>query len=224
MSKIKSVYGHQRGTRLEREYLRADALLRRHGVRHTILVMGSTRASARDPYHAVAREFGRLVARDGRAALMTGGGPGIMAAANRGAFEAGGPSIGLNIRLPRPQRPNRYLTLGLQLPLLRPAQAALPAPRPRPGGVPWRFRHLRRAVRDPDARADAARSGRCRWCWWAGPTGGARSTSTSSPPRARSAGATCACSATPRRPRRSGASSPARCLAAHQQHGYRAKS
>jgi uncharacterized protein (TIGR00730 family) len=82
-------------------------------VRRTILVMGSTRASPRHPYYAVAREFGRLVARDGRAALMTGGGPGIMEAANRGAFEAGGVSIGLNIKLPHEQRPNRYLTPGL---------------------------------------------------------------------------------------------------------------
>ena len=102
-----------RAERLAREYLKAESRLRAHGVRHTILVMGSTRSGPRDPYCAVAREFGRLVARDGRAALTTGGGPGIMAAANRGAFEAGGPSLGLNIRLPRPQRPNRYLTLSL---------------------------------------------------------------------------------------------------------------
>lgn len=77
--------------------------------------MGSTRASRRHPYYAVAREFGALVAADGRAALMTGGGPGIMEAANRGAFEAGGLSIGLNIELPLPQAPNRYLTPGLSL-------------------------------------------------------------------------------------------------------------
>lgn len=102
-----------RGTRLKREYLRAETQLRRHGVRRTILVMGSTRVSRRHPYYAVARDFGRLVARDGRAALMTGGGPGIMEAANRGALEAGGVSIGLNIRLPREQVANRYITPGL---------------------------------------------------------------------------------------------------------------
>ena len=102
-----------RAERLRAEYLGAEARLRRHGVRRTILVMGSTRASRRHPCYAVAREFGRLVARDGRAALMTGGGPGIMEAANRGAFEAGGISIGLNIRLPREQVANRYLTAGL---------------------------------------------------------------------------------------------------------------
>ena len=110
MSKIKPDYEDLRAGRLALEYLKAESLLRAYGVRHTILVMGSTRASRRDPYYAMAREFGRIVARDGRATLMTGGGPGIMEAANRGAFEAGGLSIGLNIRLPRRQRPNRYLT------------------------------------------------------------------------------------------------------------------
>jgi uncharacterized protein (TIGR00730 family) len=102
-----------RSARLRTEYLAAEARLRQHGVRRTILVMGSTRASTRHRYYAVARAFGALVAADGRAALMTGGGPGIMEAANRGAFEAGGISIGLNIRLPREQVPNRYLTPGL---------------------------------------------------------------------------------------------------------------
>jgi len=99
--------------RLRAEYLEAELRLRAHGVRSTVLVMGSTRASRRHPYYAVAREFGRIVARDGRHALMTGGGPGIMEAANRGAFEAGGLSIGLNIRLPREQVANRYTTPGL---------------------------------------------------------------------------------------------------------------
>ena len=99
--------------RLRAEYLKAELRLRKHGVHSTILVMGSTRASRRHPYYAVAREFGRIVGRDGRAALMTGGGPGIMEAANRGAFEAGGLSIGLNIQLPREQVANRYITPGL---------------------------------------------------------------------------------------------------------------
>jgi len=110
LSKIKPGHDDPRAARLAREYLKAEAALRAHGVRHTILVMGSTRASRRDRYYPVAREFGAIVARDGRAALMTGGGPGIMEAANRGAAEAGGLSIGLNIQLPQPQRPNRYLT------------------------------------------------------------------------------------------------------------------
>ena len=102
-----------RGARLKNEYFKAERKLRRQGVRRTILVMGSTRASRRHPHYAVARDFGGLVAADGRAALMTGGGPGIMEAANRGAFEAGGISIGLNIQLPLRQLPNRYLTPGL---------------------------------------------------------------------------------------------------------------
>ena len=109
-----------RGIRLELEYLKAERLLEAHGVRHTILVLGSTRIGSRPAtkagYYGAAREFGRLVARAGKrrgGALMTGGGPGLMAAANRGALEAGGVSIGLNIALPRPQRANRYLTPGL---------------------------------------------------------------------------------------------------------------
>jgi uncharacterized protein (TIGR00730 family) len=112
---VLSRHSDQRGERLRSEYARAESVLRRRRVHATILVMGSTRASRRHPYYAVAREFGALVGGDRRAALMTGGGPGIMEAANRGALEAGGLSIGLNIELPQPQAPNRYLTPGLSL-------------------------------------------------------------------------------------------------------------
>jgi uncharacterized protein (TIGR00730 family) len=102
-----------RGERLRAEYLRAELGLRAHGVRGTVLVMGSTRATRKHPFYAVARELGRIVGADGRFAMMTGGGPGTMEAANRGAFEAGGLSIGLNIRLRREQVANRFLTPGL---------------------------------------------------------------------------------------------------------------
>ena len=112
-----------RGIRLDLEYLKAERRLAAHDVRHVILVLGSTRIGSRPArdaggYYAVARQLGRRVARAGKrtgGALMTGGGPGLMEAANRGALEAGGVSIGLNISLPRAQRPNRYLTPGLCL-------------------------------------------------------------------------------------------------------------
>ncbi len=67
-------------------------------------------------YYRIARDLGALVAAEGggKVAIVTGGGPGIMEGANRGAFEAGGPSAGFNITLPREQNPNPYATKGLE--------------------------------------------------------------------------------------------------------------
>lgn len=141
-----------RAVRLQIDYLKAEMLLEKQGIEHTIVVFGSTRirepASARrrvdelrealkkrpedeglraclavaehllakSHYYEEARELGRLVGsagkgpHDGRMMLITGGGPGMMEAANRGACDVGARSIGLNITLPHEQYPNPYIT------------------------------------------------------------------------------------------------------------------
>lgn len=73
-----------------------------------ITVFGSARFKENDSYYSAAREFGKRIAGLGFSTI-TGGGPGIMEAANRGAFESGGTSIGCNIKLPHEQKENPYL-------------------------------------------------------------------------------------------------------------------
>ena len=78
-----------------------------------VTIFGSARLKEDDKYCKAARELGRLLAENGHA-VITGGGPGIMEAANRGSYEYGGRSIGLNITLSHEQHPNPYLTDMLQ--------------------------------------------------------------------------------------------------------------
>ena len=77
-------------------------------VRNAVTVFGSARTQESDHYYAAARETSRMLAKEGFA-IITGGGPGIMAAANRGAKEGGGLSIGCNIELPFEQGTNQWV-------------------------------------------------------------------------------------------------------------------
>jgi len=95
-----------RALRIFAELMRGFRAL--HFVGPCVSVFGSARFPDDHPCYALARDVGRALARAGFT-VMTGGGPGIMEAANRGAREAGGRSIGCNIELPREQAPNAYL-------------------------------------------------------------------------------------------------------------------
>jgi uncharacterized protein (TIGR00730 family) len=110
-----------RPVRILAEYLRPLEAFQREDVRDTVVFFGSARITPDGPlgrYYEDARTLARLVTTwskglpsgSARYVVCSGGGPGIMEAANRGASEAAGMSIGLNIGLPHEQRPNPYIT------------------------------------------------------------------------------------------------------------------
>src|SRR4026209_2917456 len=92
--------------RVMRDFLRGYRAA--HFVGPCVTVFGSARIKPDDPHYELARKMGAAIARLGFT-VMTGGGPGIMEAANRGAKEIGGRSVGANIELPFEQSPNQYL-------------------------------------------------------------------------------------------------------------------
>ena len=81
-------------------------------LKNEVTIFGSARCKPSSKHYKSARELGRLLAKGGYA-VITGGGPGIMEAANRGAFEHKGESVGLDIELPKGQRANPYVTHGI---------------------------------------------------------------------------------------------------------------
>ena len=106
-----------RGIRFQLELLKPELVQAEAGIHNTIVVFGSARFKEGNSYYEAARSFARLVAQgcqslpaSDRLTICTGGGPGIMEAANRGAMESGAPSVALNISLPHEQKPNAYVT------------------------------------------------------------------------------------------------------------------
>ena len=96
--------------RIMAEFVEAIETLSR--VKNAVSIFGSARTAPDDPYYQKAETLSRLLAERGFG-VITGGGPGIMEAANKGAAGAGGQSVGMNIRLPLEQKPNPYANISI---------------------------------------------------------------------------------------------------------------
>ncbi len=96
--------------RIMAEFVEAVEELSRVG--HAVSIFGSARVTPGDEYYEKTVELARLLAEEGFG-VITGGGPGIMEAANKGASEGGGKSVGMNIRLPFEQKPNPYANISI---------------------------------------------------------------------------------------------------------------
>lgn len=96
--------------RMQAEFVEGFSSLRR--ITNAVAVFGSARTKPGHPEYEMAEKLGRLIAENGFATI-TGGGPGVMEAANKGAFEAGGVSVGLGIELPFEQGMNTWVNLGI---------------------------------------------------------------------------------------------------------------
>jgi uncharacterized protein (TIGR00730 family) len=96
--------------RIMAEFVEAIETLSR--VKHAVSIFGSARTKPDDPYYQKAELLARLLAEKGFG-VITGGGPGVMEAANKGAAGAGGQSVGMNIRLPFEQKPNPYANISI---------------------------------------------------------------------------------------------------------------
>jgi uncharacterized protein (TIGR00730 family) len=99
-----------RGFRIMLEFVRGFFFMR--NIKKSATFFGSARTKEQDYYYKEARQLAGMLAKQGFS-IVTGGGPGIMEAANRGAKENDGSSIGFNIQLPQEQRTNDYLTKGI---------------------------------------------------------------------------------------------------------------
>ena len=106
-----------RGVRLQLELLKPEHILSDFNIKNTIAIFGSARTKRGDDsnHYEECYELARALCShpkiiENHVHLVTGGGPGIMEAANRGAYDAGAKSIGLNIELPFEQKPNPFIT------------------------------------------------------------------------------------------------------------------